>query len=116
MAKMYNYEAKEYKGLYQTNFMIQRNDKMNLNWNRLAYATLKYLAPEGKQIERINQTIVSLILNRYFSSRKIMPVSEKICAGTFFDWYLHGKNKKNPIAGKVVIEPYLFNKPVETLF
>ena len=116
MARMYNYEAKKYKGLYQANFIIQRRDKMNLDWNRLTYATLKYLAPEGKQIERINQTISSMILNKYFSSRKIMPVSEKICNGSIFTWYKHKTNTIIDTAGKILIEPYLFNKPVKTLF
>lgn len=116
MAKIYNYEAKEYKGLYQGNFIIQRKSKMNLDWNRLVFATLCYLAPEGKQVERINQTITSLILNRYFSSRKIMVVSEKTCSGKIFKWYLHGTNILNAHAGEILCQPYLFNKPVEALF
>lgn len=116
MAKIYNYEAKEYKGLYQGNFIIQRKSRMNLVWNQLVLANMRYIAPENKQIERLDQTISSMILNKYFSSRKIMPVSEKICNGSIFTWYLHGSNKKSPVAGKIYIEPYMFNKPVKPLF
>lgn len=116
MANVYNYDAKFYKGLYQFNFMIQRNNNMNNNWNNLTFITLLYLKEENKIIERIDQTVGSMILNKYFSNNSnIMPVSEKICNGSFFNWYAHGSNKLMD-AGNSTIQPFLFNKPVITLF
>jgi len=115
MAQVYNYDAKFYKGLYQYNFMIQRNNDMNNNWNELTLTTLKYLAENNKQVERVDQTIGSMILNKYFSDKNIMPVSESICNGMIFVWYSHGTDKQMDVA-KNTIQPYLFNKPIITLF
>ena len=46
---MYNklqYDAVNYKGLYQGNFVIQRNDDFNNAWNLTTYDILKHLATE----------------------------------------------------------------------
>lgn len=105
------YDVKERKGLYQFNFMVMRNNRMNGDWMRMTYSTLKYLAAEGKMIERVDQTIGSFILNKYFDSSKVMCVNERICNGSYFTWYGHNSDTKLLVCEKT-IEPYLFNKPV----
>ena len=118
VAQVYNYDAKEYKGLYQYNFMIQKNNKFNNLWNQLTLTTLKYLAENGKQVERLDQTIGSMILNKYYSdSVNILPVTEDICNGNPFLWCSHGTDRPMKTSTKEErIEPYLFNKICTKIF
>ncbi|MBQ3414526.1 MAG: hypothetical protein IJH39_04095 [Clostridia bacterium] len=113
MANMEGYDVVNYKGLYQYNFMIQRKNKVNLDLNRMTLAVLKYLAEDGKQIERIDQTIGSFILNKYFAGNiNVMAVDQRIAFSKYFEWYAHHSNMKFGKAGNL-IQPYLFNQPIE---
>lgn len=103
------YDVKNHKGLYQYNFMIQRRNKMNMDWNRMTYALLKYLAPEGKSIDRLDQTIGSFVLNKYFKNSNVMVVDSKICDGSYLTWYAHNSDTKLKVGGQQCT-PYLFNE------
>ena len=115
MAAMEGYDIEKFKGLYQYNFMIQRNDRYNRNWNSMTYALLKYLAPINKAVDRLDQTIGSFVLNKYFDDGKIMTVSQEIIRGKYFNWCAHTTNLKMNVPSPT-IEPYLFNKPVDNIF
>jgi hypothetical protein len=106
-----NYDVMNYKGLYQFNFMIQRNDAFNNNWNHMTYEILQKLATEPDTIERLDQTLGSFVLNKMFSDKNIMPVGQYICDGLFFNWYVHNTDQKMSCNGLNTIEPFLFNKP-----
>ena len=116
MAGMEGYNVKEYKGMYQYNFMIQRRDKVNMDINRMTLATIKYLAAEGKQIERLDQTIGSFIINKYFNNIKVLPLSQRVCtSGVYFRWCGHGSDK--PLVDNYeYAQPYLFNQPINTIW
>lgn len=102
----------QYEGLYQYNFMIQRNDEMNNTWNRVTYDTLQKIAPEGETVDRLDQTIGSFILNKFFSNQRIMPVGQYVCGGVFFNWYVHGTDNRMLCDDRNNIEPFLFNRSV----
>lgn len=104
------YDIKGYKGLYQFNFMIQRKGNFNDEWNKTTYDVLKNLATPPETIERVDQTIGSFILNRFYSDRKIMPVGQYICNGMFFNWYQH--NTENIMSYNPMndCDAFLFNK------
>lgn len=105
------YDIENYKGLYQYCAMIQRNNKMNDDWNSLTLSYLKYLAQSGKRIERLDQTIGSFVLNKFFNGYKIMAFSQDILRGKPFQWCQHHTGTKLNVS-KPSIEPYLFNNPV----
>lgn len=105
------YDVKNHKGLYQYNFMIQRHNKMNLDWNRMTYALLKYLAPTDDGIDRLDQTIGSFVLNKYFNKSNVLVVDESICNGSFLTWYAHNSDRPLNVASQQTT-PYLFNKEV----
>ena len=116
MAAMEGYDVKKYHGLYQYNFMIQRKNKINMDLNRMTLALCKYLAPEGKQIERLDQTIGSFVINKYFNHMKILPVSQKVCtSGTYFKWCSHGTNTPMKDNGGYQ-QPYFRNEPISTFW
>ena len=107
-----DYDVMNYKGLYQYNFMIQRNDSFNNNWNNMTYEILQKLATEPDTSERLDQTIGSFVLNKMFPDKNIMPVGQYICDGMYFNWYVHNTEHRMNCDGRNQIGPYLFNKSV----
>lgn len=107
------YDVNNYKGLYQGNFTIQRNDNFNNAWNLETYDILKHLATEPDTIERIDQTIWSAILNINYQYKNIMPISNLITNGQFFNWYVHGTETR--MMSSVIPQQYLFNKEVKPI-
>lgn len=91
LVKTENYNVKAEDGLFQYNFMIQRKNRFNETLNSLTYSFLKYLAPEDDTIERLDQTIGTFIINKYFGHGKIMFLSTtNLMNQGYFSWYLHG--------------------------
>lgn len=116
MAGMEGYDVKNYKGLYQFNFMVQRRDKVNMDINRMTFAVLKYLASSGKQIERLDQTIGSFVINKYFNKINVLPLSQRVCtSGVYFRWCAHGSDKALTDNYEYA-QPYLFNNPINTIY
>ena len=114
--QMQNYDL-NYRSLFQGCFKIVRRGKTNSDFERLTMAFLKYLGTDN-EIERLDQTVYSFVLNRYFNNIKILPVSEQILRSDYMTWYWH--NSTNPnlnyfmTPGKPDIK-YVFNKEVECL-
>ena len=100
-----------YQGLYQGCFEVLRDNQVNKDVNDLTFGLLCLLASNGR-IERLDQTITSFVLNRFFEGRiKVMTVGEEIITdGGLMQWYLHDSDF--PIPMKEVITPVLFNKAV----
>lgn len=114
MANYEGYDVKNYQGLFQYNFQIQRKNKVNLDLNEMIHSLLRYLADDKHQVERIDQTVASFVINKYFQDKlKILPVDNRIAYSRFFSWYQHNSNIKYPVPDDM-IEPYMFNKPVDT--
>lgn len=104
------YDIDGYRGLYQGNIIIQRNNEINNNINKDTLELLFKLKEDGKQIERINQTIFSFIVNTRYKNLKVMPVSNNIAFSKYFLWYNHHSN--NPIIKPHNIDCYLFNEKI----
>ena len=117
MAMAEGYDVKKNIGLYQYNFMIQRKNKINLDLNRMTLALCKYLAPEGKEIDRLDQTIGSFIINKYFNKLKVLPVSQGIAiSGKYFKWYAHNSNKQLSVGNFEYCQPFLFGESINTIY
>ena len=107
------YDIDNYRGLYQTGLMIQRRNSVNLELNATTLDLIRQFAPEGKQVDRLDQTIGSFIINSQFSKRlKVMVVDERIFHSKFFRLFLHGTCEEVNFYGKYT-RPYLFNQPVK---
>lgn len=112
LAQYEGYDVKNYKGLIQMNFEILRKNKINLALNHMTLSFLKYLAEPSKQIERLDQTIFSFVLQKYFPNLNIMFWDERLCHSKFFTWYAHGSNNPFAFGGvKDLCKPFAFNKP-----
>lgn len=111
---MEGYDVKKDFGLYQYNFMVQRKNRKNLLLNAMTLDLLRYLAPEGREIERIDQTVGSFIINKYFSDMNILPVDQTLFDGGFFTWYLHNSDTAMTCNGKTR-PPILCGREVTTM-
>lgn len=106
------YDIKNYKGLYQLNFLIERNNEKTEFLNKITYDIMKYLGDEN-DIHRIDQTIFSYVLNVYGKALdlKIMNVSA-MTVREFFNVYNHGTYEKN-YYNAPHIKQYIMNKPID---
>ena len=117
MAMAEGYDVKKNIGLFQYNFMIQRKNKVNLDLNRMTLSLCKYLAPEGKEIDRLDQTIGSFVINKYFNKLKVLPVSQGVAiSGKYFKWYAHNSNKQLYVGNFEYCQPFLFGEPINTIY
>lgn len=100
-----------YKGLYQGCFEIVRKCDINDSINDIVFDFLRYLG-DGN-IERLDQTLWSFVINHLFPDLKVMPVSESLITDSeYMTWYLH--KSSTPIPTNKKIKPYLFDKPITT--
>lgn len=105
------YPVKEFKGLAQLCYFLQRRNRLNEDLNRLTYATLKYLGDKKDGIERVDQCIFSFILQKYFNKANIMYVDQRMYNGEYFTWYPHHSDVPfAPIDVKEMTEPFFNNK------
>ena len=112
-----NYDL-NYKSLFQGCFKIVRKGKINSDFENLSLAFLKYLGDENA-IERLDQTVYSFVLNRYFSNINVLPVSEQILRSDYMTWYWHNSNNPNMNVFYDITRPdikYVFNKQMECLY
>ena len=118
LLQLEGYDAKKDHGLLQMCYSIQINDKYNTDFNLLNYALLKYLGDPVSGIERVDQTISSFILAKYFNNTfdKIMWTDTTLMQSQFFTWYIHGTNtpfeKFDP---SVMVPPTFGGRPIENV-
>ena len=105
------YDVMGYRGLYQLNWMIQKKNKTNLDILSMTNAFCSYLAPEGKEVDRLDQTIMSFVINKYFPNLKVLPVDDHLVLGKYFKMFWHGTNEPLP-THVTSIPKYLFNKEI----
>ena len=98
------------QGLYQGCFEVLRDNETNNAINDLVFGLLCLMGTGS--IERIDQTVTSAVINRFYSSMKVLPVSEDIITdGHLMQWYFHKSD--NPIPHKTdLIVPVFAGKPV----
>lgn len=113
-----NYDP-NYLGLFQLNFTMRRRTKLTDDIDQMTWAFIKYLSTEEK-FERLDQTIFTFVMNRYFNNIKVLPVSEQILHDNdFMQLHWHATWKKNDNKGYDPSKPdmkYMFNKLVECTY
>lgn len=105
-----------YKGLFQLCFSIKRKSKVTNTIDSMTLSLLKYLSLSQNTFERLDQTVFSFVMNRYFSNLNVLPVSEQIVRSYALTWFWHNSTMKNEnwfmTPGKPDIK-WMFNKQVE---
>lgn len=101
------------KGFIQLNFSIVKRDKINEDVNRITYAFQKLFGNE-KDIDRLDQMTITVVLDRFFSNIKVYSVSEKILHSEYMTWC--GHNSDNEISfdfNAMIKEPHLNGKEMK---
>lgn len=84
-----------FKGLYQGTLRICKNTLLNQKIDSLVYKTLVKLGSWGT-IERLDQTIYSFIVNKFFSQVSVFPISSQVLQSDYLSWCQHGKSVIHP--------------------
>ena len=103
------YDIYNYRGLYQTGFMIRRQTERLSYWETLVKRYL--LAIGGDEYDRLDQVLASYALNQFCNDLRCLWFSERLLESKFITWYGHGTN--DVVHQTDLIEPYAFNRPVE---
>ena len=108
------YNVQNHSGLYQLNFLIERNCKNVKFINDTVYNTVKYLGDEN-DVHRVDQTVYSYVLNTYSEAvkAKVMNLPAQLVCTEYFDVFMHGTDNKYSFNFTNSIEPYVINKKVQ---
>ena len=110
------YDVRNYKGLFQYNFIMQRNNEINNRLKAETYNLLKMNAPKGETVDRLDQTLGSFVINTHYPELKILPVGQYVCVkdfyGGYFDWCMHGTEIPMVYDSSRDTLPYMRNEPV----
>lgn len=110
LANAEGYPVKDFKGLCQLCFCIQRRNVINVQINQMMWAWSCYL--DG----RVDQCIFSFILQKYFPNVNIMFVDQRIYQSEYFTWYQHNSNNAfAPMDVKDMIDRYWLNKKLHNV-
>lgn len=110
--KAAKYDPK-YKGLYAGGFRIVKNTELNNNLDKFTFDTLVKLGTE-KEIERLDQTIYSFVLNCFFENEiAVFPIHTSIYKSKFLTWKCHGTNITHPCNLNFNYDGWLYNKKVD---
>lgn len=84
-----------FKGIYQGTMRICKNTELNKSIDELTFNTLKKLGTNDK-IERLDQTIYSFVINKYFTNLKIFSFSQQVFQSAYMSWCEHGSSRVHP--------------------
>ena len=92
--KAANYNPK-YKGLYQATMRICKNTDLNKQIDEMVYDTLLEVSKPNKTIDRLDQTIYSFVLNKFFEGEiKVFPFAQQVFQNKYLTWFYHNTNKQ----------------------
>lgn len=100
----------DYKGLVEMCFFIQKRTQSTRAFNNMVWGLCLYLAPADCDVDRLDQTIASFVLNKYFPNVPTMFIYENLVFSKFMQWYAH--NSDTPIKGSILDfkTPYTYNQ------
>lgn len=83
-----------YRGLFQLCFSIKRRNQLTDNIDNMTFKCLQKISENG-EFERLDQTVFSFVVNKYFNDIKVLPVSEQVVRSYAIQWYWHNSNNPN---------------------
>ena len=95
--KVADYDPR-YKGLYQATVRICKNTDLNKQIDEMVYETLLEVSKPNKTIDRLDQTIYSFVLNKFFENKvKVFPFAQQVFQNKYMTWCIHGINRPIPL-------------------
>jgi hypothetical protein len=99
------------KGLVQLNFAINKRSHITNKIDRMMYAILSYLGEEN-DVDRLDQTVISAVLDKFFHDVKVFLVGEDILHSQYMSWNKHGVEEEIPFVPQFCCEPFFRNESV----
>lgn len=100
------------KGFIQLNFSIVKRNKINNDINTLTYYFQKLFGNEN-DIDRLDQTTLTVILDRFFPDVKVFGVSESLLHSEYMTWCGHNSdNEINFNMDEMIKTPHLNDKEI----
>lgn len=110
------YDYSQHRGMVEMTLHIQRRCKTTQAYNDMVWGLLEYLAPADCEVDRLDQTLASFVLQKYFAPVNIMYLREDWLYSKYFQWYAHGSD--TPLIGMDVqnfVQPMMFDQPVTVI-
>ena len=107
-----NYDV-NFRGLFAGGFRIWRRTKLCADIDRITLAFLTMLGEDG-QIERLDQTVFSYVLNTFFRDINILPLSFQVVVSDYMQLCRHKSETPNFDVRFNTAYPdvhYVFNRP-----
>lgn len=104
-----------YAGLYQGTARICRNTQLNSKIDHATFALLKQLGTNGI-IERLDQTIYSFVINKFFPNVTIFPFSHQCFQSAYMTWMYHNTSTPTPPNNGRYISKGFVKGALQTLF
>lgn len=110
---MHLFEAEGYdpyfRGLYQGTMRICKNTVLNKDIDENTISILKMLGNKEK-IERLDQTIYSFVVNKYFRDIKIFGFSQEVFQSSYMTWCKHNSFEPLPFNPRNNRDGYIVGK------
>ena len=103
------------RGIFQGGFAILRRNEVTESLNAKTYEWLRELGMNG-EIERLDQTIFSCVMNMEFSHFKVLLVSEQLFHSELMSICYHGTDIENPGQQRNLLKPevkWVFDRPAK---
>ena len=106
--------TRDYKGSFEAGFKIVKKCKAIDTLHDFVYNCLEKLGTDKLHIDRVDQGILTAVINTNFTDLKIMPATHQIIQNDYMTYYHHHTWNAYPVPIKNKL--YLFNQPVNVYY
>ena len=102
----------DYKGCFEASFFIWKKSKLSYEIQDFIYKCLEKISPDNMHLDRLDQSILSAVINCIFTDISIFPVTHQVLQSNYIQFYLH--HSWTPFIGKINFNNlWLRNKKIE---
>ncbi len=102
----------DYKGCFEASFFIWKKNNKTFEIQDFVYNCIKKISPDDKHLDRLDQSILSAVINCIYKDVSIFPVTHQVLQSDYIQFYLHHSWK--PFVGKINFNNlFLRNNKVE---
>lgn len=110
-----HYQMENYRGGIDAGFKIVKNNKLTKAFHNTIWEHILFLKGD-KDICRLDQVVLSLLLYKMYSKLNVMLFSRKWIQSPFIGYCIHGTNTENVYNNINWNNQYFMNKPAEFYF
>lgn len=101
-----------FKGCFEAGFFIWKKTNLSYSIQEFIYNCIKKISPDDKHLDRLDQSILSAVINCVFPEVSIFPVTHQIQQSEYIQFYKH--HTWEPFICKINMNNlWLRNKKVE---